>query len=337
MTNPSKFWMQDFKKSMKSHGRLIPVAQQEAIREAVEKSIHRDETFLHPSAICKKNWCPKQSWYALTRGDEPEAVTNFSSLNIFAEGNAIHDKWQKWFWNAGILEGMFKCLVCDTKWWAMSPKECISCGSALLRYREVPIQNEDLHLIGHADGQIVDGKGKALIEIKSIGIGTVRFEDPDLHLRYSLGQLNETEMWKAIKTPFYSHLRQGNLYMHCTGVHEMIFIYEWKASQQVKEFSVKYQPHLIDGIVNGCKAVKSSLASGVGPDRPSWASPDQCKKCPYIKDCWNVDENSAPTVGISSNGEVSESVLNASPSIRSDSSDTGITRRVIRRSADGGV
>ena len=49
-----------------------------------------------------------------------------------------------------------------------------------------------------------------------------------------------------IKRPFPQHLRQGMLYCHVTGIHAIVFLYEFKANQDFKAFTVRYQPTLIE-------------------------------------------------------------------------------------------
>lgn len=272
MTDDTPWHLKNYKKSLLSHSRLIPVAEEMLMREQLEST--RDTEHLHPSEICKKDWCPRSSWYTIKGYERDDKPLSFQTLNIFAEGHAIHDKWQTWLTKAGVLEQV-----------------------------EVPIINEEHHLMGHADGIINDAKGKAILEIKSVGIGTVRVEHYDLWLRYSHKEITMDEVWKQIRQPFQTHLRQIMLYMYCTGIHEGVFLYEWKATQDVKEFSVKFQPEQIESILSGCQTVVRGLDSGIPPMRPVWVeSPTSktCKACAYQKVCWKEvdDENSStPSAG----------------------------------------
>jgi hypothetical protein len=124
------------------------------------------------------------------------------------------------------------------------------------------LRDDENRIIGHADGEIEDAQGRALIEIKSVGIGTVRFEKPSLFADYNIGKLSIDDVWKNIKTPFAAHIRQGNLYMHCRKVDTIVFIYEWKPSQAVKEFEIKFNPDIVAPILEGCKTVMSHLEIG---------------------------------------------------------------------------
>lgn len=258
MTDETPWYLKNYKKSIGSKGRLIPVVEEFLVREQLQST--RDTTHLHPSEICKKDWCPRSSWYTIKGYERQEKGYSFQTLNIFAEGHNIHGKWQAWLMDTGVLE-----------------------------QPEVPVYNEEYRLMGHADGIINDSKGKAILEIKSVGAGTVRMED------FELFQSSATpdEMWKKIRKPFMTHLRQINLYMYCLGIHDGVFIYEWKATQDVKEFSVKFQPELIESILAGCQSVIRGLESGIPPMRPAWvedSNSNTCKQCPFKKVCWKEDD-----------------------------------------------
>jgi hypothetical protein len=281
-----------FKKSFTTKGRILPLVTRQAVISATEKNAVRDTQHLHPSEICKKDWCHRSSWYKITGVPTAPENMNFTRLNVFAEGNAIHSKWQNWLWQTGTLYGLWNCKDCKHSWYGVSPDVCEDCSSLNIRYRELPLRDNDHRIIGHADGEIRDSKGKALVEIKSVGIGTVRFENPKLFNAYSSKEITFNDVWKEIKRPFASHVRQGSLYMHCRKIDTMIFIYEWKADQQVKEFEIKYQPELIKDVLEGCKTVIEHLETQSTPPRPQWAvnkSCSGCKYCPFKEHCWNAD------------------------------------------------
>lgn len=273
MMTDTPWHLKNYKNSLNSRLRLVPVVEEVLIREQLNST--RDTEHLHPSEICKRDWCPRSSWYTIKGYEKVERPLTFQTLNVFAEGHAIHNKWQTWLQEAGVLEEV-----------------------------ELPISNEEYMLLGHADGLINDKKGKAILEIKSVGAGTIRMEDPDIFLNSA----TPDEMWKKVRQPFMTHLRQVNLYMFATGIHEAVFIYEWKATQEVKEFSVKYQPHLIEGILAGCKAVIRGIESGIPPMRPSWiedSSHKVCKSCPYRNVCWKENDDTSTSSQSINDGGVS--------------------------------
>lgn len=255
--------LKNYKQTLSSRGRVVPEVEKVLVRQQLEST--RDTAHLHPSEICKRDWCPRSSWYTIKGYERKDPGFGFQTLNIFAEGHAIHAKWQGWLQEAGVLE-----------------------------QAEVPIFNEEHRLMGHADGIINDKQGRAILEIKSVGAGTIRMEDMELFQNSS----SPDEMWKKVRRPFQTHLRQIMLYMYCTGIHDGLFIYEWKATQEVKEFAVKYQPELIESVLAGCRSVVRGLESGIPPMRPVWlenSSHKVCKACPYQKVCWKDEQTVVST------------------------------------------
>jgi len=290
MTNSGD--MHNYKNLLKMNGRIIPLVAVQLLKSKKEKDKHRDTTMFHPSDLAKRDWCPRATWYKIKGEVDSDETFSFQRLNVFEEGHAIHAKWQKWLWDAGVLEGQWRCGSCSHKWWDLSPRNCPECNaSEHLAYAEVPLKSEPYGIIGSADGIVSDKKGRTLIEIKSVGLGTIRFEALDLYKEYETNPAMGIDgLWKKIRQPFASHIRQGMLYMHCTGIHDLTFIYEWKPSQEVKEFSIKYLPELIQPILDSCQLLLVALQQKIPPMRPAWAESSSCsgcKYCPFKKTCWS--------------------------------------------------
>lgn len=257
--------LESLKKSLRTKGRIIPIVSAQAALENNEHTRERDTEYLHPSQICKRDWCPRSSMYEILLQDvEKEKNLSFQTLNIFKTGHDIHAKWQGWLERSGLM-----------------------------KQSELPIFNKEHHIKGSADGLIEDASGQAILEIKSIGTGTVRVEHPDLYKEYERGEINIDELWKRIRQPFSTHLRQINLYMYATGVHQGIVLYEYKPNQACKEFEVKFQPALIEHILAAAALVKQNLEQGTLIDRPVWATEDHktCKQCPYKTACWSNNDH----------------------------------------------
>lgn len=254
----------DMKRILNSPHRILGPVEKLVIEKNLEKDAERDTKHLHPSEICKRDWCPRSSWYKIN--DYPTAPESYTlqRLNVFEEGHLIHKKWQDWMTEAGILE-----------------------------QAEVPVYDEEHRILGHADGIINDKHGRAVLEIKSIGAGTVRFEDYEKFIPYSKKEISFDDLWKNINYPFDSHVRQTQLYMHCLGIHDAVILYEWKATQAVKEFSIKYEPRWVQDVLSSCHSVVRALEANKPPDRPFWLSQDHrvCKSCPFKEECWSSNEN----------------------------------------------
>jgi len=207
---------------------------------------------------------------------------------IFDEGKEIHHKWQKRIWDLGRLWGTFYCERCHYAWAATAPQECESCHQPrqFLRYMEIPLWNQSLHMAGHADG----GVENSLVEIKSIGLGTLRFEAPNLIKEHTYklninGKNREfidyDGLWDSIRRPFPSHIRQGDFYCYMSRKYlEVIFLYECKWNQKVKEMIIRYRVERIQDRLDQCSRVVMALQGGTIP------------KCPFggCADCRQYEE-----------------------------------------------
>ena len=189
---------------------------------------------------------------------------------------------------------MWKCLECGHLWGALSPDACQFCRSSRLTYKEVPLRHERYMVEGHADAAIHKLHGfDGLVEVKSIGAGTLRFEAPRLYNLYNDGAMSAEEIWWKINRPFGSHVRQGMLYLWMSWplYEQIVFVYESKLHQQTKEFVVGYNKQIIAPILEVAKEVSQGVRSGTPPQRPLWAeSPDAkvCTSCEYRRTCWNL-------------------------------------------------
>jgi hypothetical protein len=267
----------------KTETRLLGDIQRLLLQPGESSGLRNDA--LHPSEISHSDWCPRASYYRLA-GVEPstkEVGTHWQLQMIFDEGREIHHKWQKRIWDIGRLGGNFYCTACHVAWGAVAPSECDSCHAdrQFLRYLEVPLRTQSLSLAGHADGL----DGDALIEIKSIGLGTLRFEAPELIANHSYkfqlngksrGFLDYDALWDSIRRPFPTHLIQGNLYSYMSRrYHTIIFLYECKWNQRVKEFVVKYREERIADRLDMCSQITMALQGGTIPACPF----DGCADC----------------------------------------------------------
>jgi hypothetical protein len=279
---------------------LLPGLRRHVMRDSMRVDPDRDMSFIHPSEMVKADWCHTRAYWRISGAEPAKAKQiDFRLANVFAEGHAIHHRYQTWLWDMGVLWGRWQCKACDDSFFALSPMFC-HCGGDL-KYREVPLFSAEHHVIGHADGAVwlPEWEKPRLIEIKSVGIGTVRFEAPSLHGRFQDGEITLDQLWYSINRPFGSHLKQGNLYLalapstheYLVEVDQIIFIYEWKPTQDVKEFTVSARSEVVSELLEDARSVRVSLERATPPERPYWADAAGpiCKACPYKAHCWGTE------------------------------------------------
>jgi hypothetical protein len=280
---------------------ILKSVQRHVMQRANEPDVDRRNDILHPSDMSKAEWCWRHDYYRMinTAQDPRTSSPSFNMESIFEEGHGIHEKWQGWLHEMGWLYGVFMCMQCRHRWWAQSPMECDNCGSVRRpRYMEYPLEAEDLHVAGHSDGGIMKpGQPLRLLEVKSLSLGTLRFEAPDLYQMY-LDNVSLAQIWQKIQRPLPSHARQGQLYLWLvnrlgTPIGEMVYVYEWKPTQAVKEFVMKYNPKTIAMPLQAIGWVAEALELERPPKRPHWAEDENarnCKSCVYRTTCWKLED-----------------------------------------------
>lgn len=279
---------------------ILKSIQRHVMQRANEPDPDRRTDILHPSDMSKAEWCWRHDYYRIvnTPLDPKSSSPSFNMESIFEEGHGIHDKWQTWLHEMGWLYGVFQCRECHHRWWALAPMSCDNCGSQRRpKYREYPLAAEELNVAGHSDGGIIKpGEPLRLLEVKSLSIGTLRFEAPDLFQMYQ-DNVSLTQIWAKIQRPFPSHGRQGQMYLWLVNrlgipVGEIVFIYEWKPTQAVKEFVMKYNPKTIQRNLAAIEWVAEALEVERPPKRPHWAEDEDsrnCKSCVYRSTCWKLE------------------------------------------------
>lgn len=245
---------------------------------------------IHPSEISHEDFCPRKIFFRISGVPQEPVPRKLIFEMVFERGHDSHEKWQNWAWDMGILNGFWWCRWCDNLWEDHSPSECPKCeaGRDLIKYAEVPLSNDFYLLAGNADGDVDD---HGLIEVKTIGPGTVRIEAPDLVEKYTTedGIVDWEMLWRGIHRPFRSHRTQGMIYCFCKGRDQMTFIYDPKmVTSYPKEFVVKFKEEYIEDVLEQCLVVKRALAKDVAPKRPLWATKScrACKECPFKEHCY---------------------------------------------------
>jgi hypothetical protein len=264
----------------KKETRVLGSLERYLMSKPKDKSRRTD--VLHPSEMVASDWCHRASYFQL-QGEEPisNRTNTLRLASVFAEGHAIHAKWQTWLHQMGVLYGKWYCIECEEFFWGGA-----DCHNGPLEYCEVPLFYEPLRISGHADGWLV-GLGDALmLEIKSVGMGTLRFECPEL-LAENNNDFDKT--WKAISAPFMKHIMQVQIYMKLAELlnyedypKEAVIIYENKSNQEAKEFVVPKSDFGITHIFEAAAMIVESVKNNTPP--ACNISSDGCAKCKGYND-----------------------------------------------------
>lgn len=246
----------------------------------------RSTLVLHPSEIIKSDFCERYSVYLLLGGEQVKEKPTLRLQNIFDEGHYIHAKWQKRFQDMGVLYGTFLCQKCTITTVGVSPL-CKVCNEpTAMDYQEVTLYDAQYMISGHTDGWIKGIGEDTLIEIKSIGSGTFRFEAPELLMD---ADNDITRAFKNIRRPFHSHLLQGQMYLELAqriykekAPKEIVFIYELKADQSYKEFTVKADYEVVEKVFIKAERIVNQYKTGELPPCSNNAEKG-CSQCNLIR------------------------------------------------------
>jgi CRISPR/Cas system-associated exonuclease Cas4 (RecB family) len=230
----------------------------------------RRTDIIHPSEMARADWCARATYLRMTGHSAEETPERLRSMLIFGEGHDIHHKWQRWFREMGILFGRWVCLACGRDEMAeIGDIPVRGCphqvdGKHLWDYREVPLEDPVRKIAGHSDGLIFPAGKNYLVEIKSVGPGTIRKlvlapeDTTDEHLSTQFGRISHM---------LGDHYRQLQIYMRLTQstsrpVKRGLGLYENKADQQIKEFAVEYDERSTEDLFAMAADISWSIDKG---------------------------------------------------------------------------
>lgn len=234
------------------------------------RDLSRRTDVIHPSAMVKGSWCHRGQYFELL-GHEPSKASNPASLRqllTFEEGHRIHHRWQGWLGDMGQLYGLWECPECRTREWGLGADSC-ACGGVYSQYREVPVRNEALRIQGHADGWLKGFGDDLLLEVKSVGEGTIRWEAPEMMKQYD----NDfKKVWSNLKAPFVTHIMQAQVYMKLLELSnpddhpkEALFVYESKPTQETKEFVIRKSDFGVTELFEHAAMIVAAVDAGIPP------------------------------------------------------------------------
>lgn len=228
---------------------------------------------LHPSEICKDGWCPRSAFLRL-KYPPPRTPPTFTQQLKFENGHSAHHRYQGLLAAQGRFAGYWVCDRCEMRWHQYGLPTCPGCGRHDARYDEQPVEDARRMIGGRTDGVLFEDD--ALLEIKTVGLGSVRMLAPNLLIPHTYtvdGKqiIDEPRVWDSIRRPFSDHVRQGSLYVHCAHqtpsfqrIRKIVFLYEWKATNDVKEFTVTYNEQSIRKILDAAEQIAAAMR-GQGP------------------------------------------------------------------------
>jgi len=267
--------MRDRAKIKKEGGVLLPELKKVALAEFNDHSHSTDH--IYPSEMARSDWCPRATYYRISTGVVIDEDFSFTLESIFDEGHSVEQKWQRRMRQTGKLWGVWRCICCGKQTGnELEPlmydqeHDYTQCYGHLWEYKEVALEDTPLRLRGREDGAM--GYPGYLVEIKTIGPGTVRRDAPKLmaqHYYKDIGVYDYDSIWKDLRRPFVSHIRQTNIYLYMArsmglDFSTAVLLYEFKSNQQTKEFTVKLTPSIYEPLLDKAQSIVDAL-DGAAP------------------------------------------------------------------------
>jgi len=264
----------------KKESRVLTTVERHLITKPAPTDRRSD--VLHPSAMIKDDWCHRSSYFQLLGFPPPPSKyrVTLSQKRVFQTGHDIHAGWQNIFRDMDTLWGKYFCNDCTDTFIGLPSSH--KADAKHFRYDEVSLNYEPLRISGHADGILLGFGEPLMLEIKSIGAGTFRFESPQLMSEFN-GNLDA--MWKALDAPFMSHIKQAQMYMKLAELiklpyqpQEALFLYENKSNQNHKEFVIHKSDFGISHILDEAAQIVAAVDKGEAPTCNINAN-ERCYQC----------------------------------------------------------
>lgn len=252
-----------------------------------------NERYFHPSQMAKAK-CARQLVYQYlgAEGDMEVKYHSAQTHRIFHNGHDVHSRIQRYLTDLGkftegkcVLIGRWKCKACGTgfgyppeeadpkdfkNYWVPVPEKCNCAGGSAspnsFRYMECGIEDRDLRIKGKMDGVIKWKEESWCVEIKSVN----PFEFPKL------------------SAPHENYLVQSNIYQRSSGIPRMVWLYEDKGSQGLKDFITFYDESVLIPVFMVLGNANVCIGAKTYPDRLTGSATSFCKLCEYRQIC-NLD------------------------------------------------
>ena len=242
----------------------------------------RASDVIHPSEMASASWCHRAQYFWLKGYAPKPEVMSLRKASIFGTGHATHDLWQTWFKEMNQIKGLWYCYTHDLEWFGLNGDH--EDGNCKTKYNEVPVFFDPLRISGKADGWLVNFGEPLLLEVKTIGEGSIRWYAPDI------AYANDNDfkkMWANTNAPFLEHIHQAQIYMKLLELmgqpnapQEALILYEAKGLHEHKEFVIQKSDWGIAELFEAAANIISAIDRGA-PPQCNINGTEGCGKCSH--------------------------------------------------------
>lgn len=283
--------LKDIFKTMKAETVLVGELDRHLMKPSKGSGYVKDDREVECWHISNLSGCVR-SLMLQRLGVPSEDKVSSKMTRIFDVGHHFGYILQEYLYDMGILYGEWRCKHCRERWIDLfrnpSPKICPHCGKPIhiwdsVDYLEVPVEDKENNVMGHADALIKTQGVFRVVEFKSIknrdiktSQSAVTFDD--------LTQPKEAHRWQV---QYYAYIIGKLAREQGERVEDCLVLYMAKNTQELKEYPMRCMPDLyVAPQIEKLNLLNSLLAKGEVPKRPDNAD---CSWCGYKKICERLD------------------------------------------------
>jgi len=262
----------------------------------------RSYAVYHPSAFGK---CLRkmqfQRYSSLGVIEQPEKSFDARTIRIFDTGHTMHHRWSEYMRSLKVLRGIWKCQSCghlhgkEEVLGCFEPQGCADCGSPLLVYEEITVQDKDINFYGHVD-QVIDF-GSIREDFISSKHGQAVVGDlsnlPSGPFVVDMKSIGKSQWSRIANEPHFEYVVQLTTYIHILGLECGMLIYEKKDDSELRFFRIPRNEQMWEDIKKQAGLMlQMSERKSLPPPRPKSKDSWECKMCEYKDMChaagiWN--------------------------------------------------
>lgn len=220
-----------------------------------------DRLAFRPSGIHK---CARELYYFLTREEGTERNTA-RSMRILEVGTALHE----WIQTEVFME-IDKLDKFPIK--LLSSEDMPTYGTEGISYLKE-------HNAPPMEIKFLDSRWTKKFPVSAMVDGAFTFDNTDMLFEF---KTINTKDFSMLIEPKKEHKLQGAIYVLCTGIKNVMFMYLDKNTQELKSYIVNYTDEQLDWIVSRMQDIESHVERGEIPDKEV---SQNCRWCKYTKSC----------------------------------------------------
>lgn len=207
----------------------------------------------NPSTYYK---CQRYLFYRL-RGVPEDKVINPRMQRIYRVGTALHNDVQ----------------------------DIVSSCVSLIPYEEMPFYGaKGVELISEHNShpmevKFLDYRWTEKIPVSAMVDGAIEFQN--IQMLFEFKTINTSD-FNILIEPLKDHVKQGALYVLCTGINRVMFLYMDKNTQEYKAYLVEYTEKQLDWVVNRLRYIEGLILANSLPAKEEGRD---CRWCGYKKLC----------------------------------------------------